>query len=451
MSWGFGQSMTDTMIAQNDITLTIDADGVIKTAVSSEALAEESLEAWHGRHWNQTIDPAVSAQVALMMKGVRKGGASPRFIVKQRFPSGRELSIEYTAVGLGEKTGFIAIGKNVQTILDLQSQLQLAYQAREQDYWKLREIERRYRLLFDASNEAVVLVRVSNLRIVEVNLAATQSLGLLPGAEFFPAVQPNDRKLFHTTLEQVREHGRVPSIVLHLGTANAPWSLRASMINNEDGSYYLFQITSIGAASPVLEKQTAYPGNEIFQRFPDAFAIIDPDGIIKRVNHTFLDLIQIGAEGIVLGQKMNRWLSHPGSDSSVLLNLVQRQGSVRQLATTLYGELGTKTEVEISAVGNKDKAPDHIGVLLHDVTIRPRSAETGQPASDSPDIVVDDPHDEFSLDQIVKASTASIECRMIKSTLEKSKGNRTVAAKRLGLSRQSLHTKLNKYNLDKDI
>jgi transcriptional regulator PpsR len=442
--------MTSDKIDQNDITLTIDPDGVIKTAVSSDALADESLDIWHGQPWNKMIGPEISAQVALMMKDIREGGLSSRFTIKQRFPSGRELSIEYTTISLGEKAGFIAIGKNVQAILDLQSRLQLANQAREQDYWKLREIERRYRLLFDASNEAVVLVRVSNLRIVEVNLAATQALGLLPGAEFFPSVQPNDRKLFHTTLEQVREQGRVPNIVLHFGVANTPWSLRASMIHNENGSYYLFQIASIGASVPILQKQELNLSDEIFQRFPDGLAIVDPDGIIRRVNHTFLDLVQIGAEGVVLGQNMKRWLSHPGSDISVLLGLVQRQGSVRQLSTTLYGELGTKTEVEISAVGNKDKGPEHIGVLFHDVTIRPRTVPLEETAQTSIGLA-DDPHDEISLDQLVKASTASIERRMIKETLEKSKGNRTVAAKLLGLSRQSLHTKLNKYNLDKNI
>jgi transcriptional regulator PpsR len=445
--------MTATKIAENDITLTIDPDGVIKSAVSSEALADESLVTWHGQPWSDTIDPAISAEVAQMMKDVRRGGASSRFTVKQRFPSGRELSIEYTTISLGEKTGFIAIGKNVQAILDLQTRLQLAHQAREQDYWKLREIERRYRLLFDASNEAVVLVRVTNLRIVEVNLAATQALGLLPGAEFYPAIQPNERKLFHTTLEQVREHGRVPGIVLHFGTANAPWSLRASMISNENGSYYLFQIVSIGASAPIVPKGELYPSEEIFQRFPDGFAIVDQDCIIRRVNHTFLDLVQIGAEGVVLGQSMKRWLSHPGSDISILLNLVQRQGSVRQLSTTLYGELGTKTEVEISAVGNKDKSPEYIGLLLHDVTIRPR-IETHGRNDTSTDTVTETPSllevsgKELSLDQLIKASTASIEKRMIAETLEQAGGNRTATAKRLGLSRQSLHTKLNKYNLE---
>ena len=44
-----------------------------------------------------------------------------------------------------------------------------AQQAMEQDYWKLREIETRYRLLFDASNEPVLLIGAEDLRVVEAN------------------------------------------------------------------------------------------------------------------------------------------------------------------------------------------------------------------------------------------------------------------------------------------
>ena len=52
-------------------------------------------------------------------------------------------------------------------------------QTMERDYWKLREVETRYRLLFDASNEAVLLAHASNMRIVEANpWSPSHALGL---------------------------------------------------------------------------------------------------------------------------------------------------------------------------------------------------------------------------------------------------------------------------------
>lgn len=52
-----------------------------------------------------------------------------------------------------------------------------------------------------------------------------------------------------------------------------------------------------------------------------------------------------------------------------------------------------------------------------------------------------------SLKARVKATTEDIERRSIALALEKSAGNRTAAAKMLGMSRQNLHTKLNKYDI----
>ena len=53
------------------------------------------------------------------------------------------------------------------------------------------------------------------------------------------------------------------------------------------------------------------PLDEFVDRLPDAFVVIDRDGIVRRANRAFLDLVQIGAEGAVLGERIARWLSRP--------------------------------------------------------------------------------------------------------------------------------------------
>lgn len=393
-----------------------------------------------GRSLGQTVDPGLANQVAQSIEEIRRTGVSSCFQVKQKFPSGREMAIEYTTISLGESAGFVAVGKNIQTISDLQSRLSLAQQARERDYWKIREMETRYRLLFDATNEAVCLVRVADLHIVEANLAATNHLGLQAGAPFLPDLPPRDRKAFHSLLDKVREHGRAPSIVLHLGAATGPWSLRASLVNSEAGSFYLFQITPIGAL-PVLAAARSPPLTEdLIQRLPEGFAVIDRRGAIQRANPAFLDLAEIGSESAILGQNMKRWLSQPGADLSVLLAMVQRHGSVTAMSTTICGELGATTQVEISAAGDKDVDPDYVGVLARHA--RPPAGAVERLPVDA------DRDDNMSLEQRIKASTEAIERRSIAAALAKADGNRTAAAKLLGLSRQSLHTKLNKYEFD---
>ena len=50
---------------------------------------------------------------------------------------------------------------------------------------------------------------------------------------------------------------------------------------------------------------------------------------------------------------------------------------------------------------------------------------------------------------IVEASVEAIERRAIEEALGEAQGNRTLAARYLGLSRQTLHVKLKKYKLDR--
>ena len=435
--------MIANSFAKPDITLTLDSNGVIRNAVPSDALADEGIDSWRGRSWTETISPEINPQIQKMIEDMRLNGASSCFQVKQRLPSGRELPFEYTAVSLGTELGFIAIGKNLQAISDLQTRLQQAQQERERDHWRFREIETRYKMLFDASTEPAVVVRVTNLRIVEANAAATKRLGLLPGPEFHRDMPTRDRKSFDAMLAKVREQGRAPGIALRLSPSDGLWSLRASLMSTDAGAFYLFQMTPMGGAQVPLEALDHLSGDSIIQRLPDGFVIVDREGVVQRANHTFLDLVQIGAENAVLGEKIERWLSHPGAGVGLILNLVQQHGGVRLLTTVIYGDLGSNTQVEISAVGDKPDQPAYFGLLLRDVTTR---------LSDGRSLVspgVADVYEEgFSLEQLVSASTEAIERKTIVAVLDLCKGNITNAAKRLGLSRQSLHSKLKKYVLD---
>jgi transcriptional regulator PpsR len=144
-----------------DITLTLDRDGVIRDVALSAAFESEALDRWRGRPWGETLPPELVERVGKAMSAKPKSGESLRFQTLQLLPSGRELPVEYTTVSLGKNAGFVAIGRNLENVSDLQNRLVDAQKAREQDFWRLREIEQRYRAVFDATDEAMTLVRAS--------------------------------------------------------------------------------------------------------------------------------------------------------------------------------------------------------------------------------------------------------------------------------------------------
>ncbi len=434
-------------IAQPDVTLLLDLDGIIQHVTLSNDVSAEAADDWCGRPWTETIADSGGGKVMRMVEDARERGVSAYRQVNQRFPSGLEVPMEYTTVRLGGKAGLIAIGRNLKAVAELQSRLVAAQQAMEQDYWKLREVETRYRVLFDASNEAVLLLSAETLRIVEANPAAIRALGFTRGRELLREMSAEDADPFQAMLQRVRQHGRAPGTLLHLGGGREAWIARATLMASEPGPMFLVQLAPASGALADAEPQEQVAFDDFVDRLPDAFAVIDRGGVIRRVNRAFLDLVQVGAEGAVLGERLGRWLSQPGADFPVLLANLNRHGSVRMFTTTMNGELGAETEVEISASGNANGRPNMVALLIRDVSRRLQPNEAVSSLQSALAAVIEQ-SGKTSLRVLIKDAVGLVERHYIVAALDLAGGNRTAAAEILGLSRQGFYKKLAQYEME---
>jgi transcriptional regulator PpsR len=152
-------------IAQPDVTITLDLDGVIRDVTVSNTLSRQDVSAWIGRPWTETVADTGDRKVRRMVEDAVRRQVSAFRQVTQRFPSGLELLMEYTTIRLGEHGGLIAVGKSLQAVTELQSRLLSAQQEMEREFWKLRELETRYRLLFDNSSSSAPPTCASSKRI----------------------------------------------------------------------------------------------------------------------------------------------------------------------------------------------------------------------------------------------------------------------------------------------
>ncbi len=440
-----GAVMPGVNIAQPDITLMLDLDGVIEEARIGGAIGDEELAAWRGRPWVETVAEVGSAKVRRMLEDACTSGVSAFRQVTQRFPSGRELPIEYTTVRLGGKAGLIAIGRSLQAVAELQSRLIAAQQVMERDYWKLREVETRYRLLFDTATEAVLLLRLDGLLIQEANPVAIRTLGLASGRAFLPEMAAADRPAFEAMLARVREFGRAPAVLVHLGPEGTAWTVRATLMNAPSAPAFLLQLSPVAAAMPG-ETRDALALEEMIEQLPDGFLVIDREGTVRRANRAFLDLVQLPSEAAVLGESLARWLARPGADLPVLLANLQRHGNVRLFGTAMHGELGTDTEVEISAAGDRRAQPHWFALVLRDIARRPAPSPEGDRLHAALTAILEQ-SGRTSLRKLVRDTVEVVERHCIEVALEVSGSNRTAAAELLGLSRQSLYEKLDRYAL----
>ncbi len=448
--------MSMTNLAQPDVTIFLDYAGVIRRAALSPAIPAEVLDTWVGRPWTDTVESFGSESLQSLVDDARDLGVSAFRQVNQIFPSGMRLPIEYTAVRLGEDAGLIAIGRSLQAVTELQSRLVEAQQTMERDYWKLREVETRYRLLFGSSSDAVILLRVNGLAIQDLNPAASRVLGRptggprsLVGKDFAGELLDSERDVFHAMLQRLADQGSAPGILLHLGAQRATWMVRASRLASEAGSLYLLQLTAAQAVSASEQPVDGELTDVLIERLPDGFVVTDRDGLIRWVNPAFLDLVQMPSSSGVMQQSLGRWLDRPGADVGVLLATIARLGVVRPFLTRLRGELGAETEVELSAAGDLDNEPTSIGILFRDVGRRlPRrdnderlggrlAALTGRIGKGP-------------LRALVEEAVSVLEQHYIEEALDITRGNRTATADLLGLSRQSLYVKLKRYGMDQD-
>jgi transcriptional regulator PpsR len=450
--------MATAIHPQPDVTLLLDAEGIIREATFASSLGSEDPATWFGLPWSETVAGLGNSNVQRILDDARTTGISAFRQVTQRFPSGIEMPMEYTTVLLGGRAGMLAIGKNLQAVAELQSRLIAAQQTMERDYWKLREVETRYRLLFDVSNEAVLLLKASNLRIVEANPAAVRALQLsahsrdgVAGLEFLPALLAKDRTTLQAMLARIRDQGKAPSIIVHLGQDRKSWTLRATPVTSEPSPVFLIQLAPVASvAQPAAVENKTASVDDLIEESPDGFVVFDKDGVILRANRAFLDLIELASRSSVIGEHLSRWLWRPGADVSVLVSHVARSRTVRMFSTVVHGELGTETEVEISAAGDREKDSRAIAAVVRDVSRR-LHATTGNETLRTSLASISEQVGKTPLRKLVRHTVGVVEQHYVKAALELTAGNRTAAAEILGLSRQSLYAKLNRYGLEGDV
>lgn len=442
-------AVTDINIAQPDITLRLDLDGVVREAKMSPALRDEVLADWIGRPWREVAGDDVSAEkITRLIDEARNAGVSGFRQITQRFPSGLELPIEYTAVRVGEAPGLIVIGRNLQAVAELQSKLISAQRAIERDYWKLRHIETRYRMLFDAASDAVLLVSASDLSTIEANPAAIRALGIIgAGDDFLSEIPEEERSAVEAMFRRVQLHGKAPGSLVHFGPEQKAWLIRASLLTSDTGSDFLVQFSP--ASDPVDDLSDAHPDIpflNLLDGLPDGLVVADAQGRVVQANDSFRQMAQVASEEALRGASLGRWLNQPGVDLSVLLANLKEYRSIGHFPTRLQGELGAEREIEISASLDRSNDTHPLVLVVRDVGRRiqePRSASSfGLTLSELTEQI-----GKTGLRDLVAETVSAIERHFIEHALGLTAGNRTATAHLLGLSRQSLYLKIKRYGL----
>ena len=431
--------------ATGDVTFVIDAGGVIRdVAIANPDLALDGLGEWIGRSWAETVTIESKPKIAEML---RDAGAAPRWRQVNHAVARGEVAVRYLAMDAGEDGRVIAIGRDLRATAALQQRLLGAQQSMERDYIRLRQAESRYRQLFELSSEAVLIVDAATRRITDANPAARTLVGgrkdNLAGQAFSAILHSEDRDAGVALLGAVAATEKVPPLGVRMADGRQACALSATLFREGRGAYFLVRLTPLTAASDASADRAL---EAILERIPDAFVLTDEALTILAQNSAFLDLTQVARAEQVTGQPLGRFVGRPGIDLTLLVQQLREHGAVRNFTTIVRGDYGLQDEVELAAVATEENGRPCYGITLRNVG--PLRAAR-QPVGEAPRSVeqLTELVGRVSLREIVRESTDLIERLCIEAALSYTSDNRASAAEILGLSRQSLYSKLHRHGM----
>jgi transcriptional regulator PpsR len=318
----------------------------------------------------------------------------------------------------------------------------------ERDYAKLRDTEYRYRLLFQMSGEAVVIVDAATRRIVEANPAAERLMfGDRAGAYGEPFARHFDPKSQDdaTALLSLVQSPADGANQVRLTCRGRELMASASLFREERTSQFLVRLVPLDQVPPAAPDAAARLGR-VLEAMPDAFVLADISARIITANPAFVDMVRLSAKAQIEGQPLNRFVGRSGLERDILIDNLRTHGTVRNFNSTLRTHLGDEEDVEISGVFTSESAAPCFGL-----SIRPanRLAPSRSPAHGVNRSVeqLTELVGRVPLKELVRESTDLVEKLCIEVALNLTRNNRASAADILGLSRQGLYSKLHKFGL----
>ncbi len=370
--------------------------------------------------------------------------------VNHQLDDGTELPIRYCCIYSKELNVLIALGRDLRQISILQQQLLNAQQTLEQDYWKLRQVETRYRLIFDMAVDAVLVVDEPSNIILEANPVANklllQNSKTIIGKSFPIGFDKSSMNSVSSLLAETRVTGKSSASKIHLLDNEREYKISINLIRQDNESRFLIRLYHAHTNTTQTHEPTARL-SEVIESAPDAIVITDMQGLVQYANPSFIKLSQVASIEQAVNQSMERWLGRTGVDLNILITNLQNYGAVKLYASKLRGELGAVSNVEISAAVIDEVEPELFIIFIRDIERRVSSDATTVTKLPRSIEQITQQVGKLPLKEIVRESSDLIEKTCIEAALELTDDNRASAAEILGLSRQSLYAKLKTHEI----
>ncbi|QFT78636.1 transcriptional regulator PpsR [Erythrobacter sp. THAF29] len=437
-------AMKLAMVA-GDVTLVLDDTGTILDATFDPGDFPD-FDAWIGTNWIETVTDESRPKIMEMLAAARRGEVQHWRQVNHHTRAG-DVPIRYAVLSVNGGKHRIALGRDLREAGKLQQRLLQVQQSLERDYLRMRHLEARYRMLFELSSEAVMVVEAQTLRIREANPAAHALAGMragaLQGKKLPTLVEKGSRDALQVLAGSAMASQAVSPIEIELAKGSRTVKVSITGFTQDRGQFLLLRLSPVNDASAEANS----PLLDLIDQMPDAFVMADSNLEIVSANQAFIELVQAASVDQLRGRHLSETVGRPGIDLDLIEGQIDQHGAARNVSTVVRTGHEVEGEpVELSAVRSSGEDPLYafvirpIGRRLRDLP--PGSEDLPRSVEQLTDLV-----GRMSLKDIVRESTDLIERLCIEAALSYTSDNRASAAEILGLSRQSLYSKLHRYGL----
>ncbi len=431
-----------------DLQVTLNDSQRVASINSDSALMRElSRDTLIGRPWLELVVESDRALAAGCLEAaIAQPDAVHRIDVRLDIVSDQEpVPVSCWLCGNSAEKSIQIACLDLRSESNLRQQLVNAQRTLEQDYWSNRRLEARYRRMLEMVAEGFIVVDDLSGRVLEANGVATTLLELEEGAlvgRIFPVGL--DTEGARALVELQREARSTTGVVQGRVTTDSGEALDAGITCLRQGNETRL-LLRLAATSDKTQNEGA--ADTSFQSSPDGILITDSGGVVVAANGAYLEMAGIQDAEQATGRRADRWLGRSIVDLDVLLGNIQPDKPLQLFSSVLRTEFGTRIDIELSAVQVERLGQSSILMFIRDVGRRIDAEQTTEVHLPRSIEQITGRVGRVPLKQLVRESTDVIEALCIEAALKLTQDNRAAAAELLGLSRQSLYTKLRRFDI----
>ena len=435
-----------------DISLLIAADGRVTAVMANPGhTAFGRLDAWIGKPLAEVVtDESYEKLLKRLDMMNRPGTRSLMVEINHLDPTLLEFPVRYSMHTIGKDKSILMMGRDMRPVAEMQQQLVMAQFALERDYETHREMDTRYRVLMEATRDAVVLVAMNSGRIADLNAAAAVMLGGsrqdLVGAAIAQEFEGRRRGEFLENLSNIASADAVSPVELVARRSQRRVRVIPKLFRAAGERLMMCRLEAPEQGNS-SNTETNENLERLFHEGVDAMVFLDQDGNISSANDAFLKLTDSTHLASVRGRTLADFLARGGVDLRVLLENARRARQLRMYVTRILNEFKGEVAVEISATFLSDRPKPGYGLIIRDASRAEMLRKPGFTAGDDGMRSVMELVGSSTLKDIVAETTDVVEKMCIQTAVDLTRNNRVAAAEMLGLSRQSLYVKLRKFGL----